>query len=251
MEKTAVFRSRPTNVYLAKFFGPLILMVPALGIFVQDFGSWRILLTLPFVIAAVFAVSIAILEVRNGGLRYKRFLRWRPIQEGEIVTAGVMWNGFIGYLQLRRFVPPWGRLYFALDADLDPNPFHRPDYALLRYLRKEPISPGQGSAPRSSAGSLKLRLTLWTGLGILSSAMILYLTPGNLLRGLPSPAATMPTPLKAVFQFAAWLHSLGVQIAALAVMAFLAVHRRDRGEGWLYAFLLGFALILVVNRLLS
>lgn len=137
MDSSRILRSQPTNIFLAKFWGPLICIGATLGIFGEDFFSWRFLFASPFIIAALFGASIAILEVRNGVLRYRRFFKWTTIRDDEIVAAGVVWHPFIGHLCLNRFIFPWGRVYFALDENLDVNPFRRGDYLLLRYLRKE------------------------------------------------------------------------------------------------------------------
>jgi len=249
---SVVLRSRPTSILLTKFWTSLLFVIPALGILVEDFPTWRIVFASPFFLAGLFQVSIAILELRDGVLRYKRFLSWTTIHENEIVAAGILWHPFIGYIRLNRYVFPWGRLYFALDKNTESNPFRRGAFPLVRYLnRGEVHKEAQTSLPSSTSNSSTVRLLLAAFIGILVSLMILYITPGDLLQGGSTKSAPgMPPLLKTLFHFTAWLYMPIVQIAGLVLMVFLAVRRRDQGEAWLYAFLSGFALPFIVGRLL-
>jgi hypothetical protein len=82
--------------------------------------------------------------------------------------------------------------------------------------------------------------------------MLLYLTPSRILNGgLPASHSNAPIWVSFQLRLAASLRLLPVQIAGLAGISFLAVHRRDKPESWLYAFLVGFALTLIVGRLLT
>jgi hypothetical protein len=251
MNSRMQLRSNPTNVILAKVWLPVLCFGGALGVFGKDLLSWRFVFALPLLAAGLFGASTAILEVRNGVVRYKRLIKWTVIEGEDIAKAGVAWFGFLGFISLRRFIFPWGRLHFALDANLDPNPFHRAHYPLLRYLRKEPVSEEQSLVLGSNSRTAKPRLLLSAATGILTSLMILYLTPSDLLWGdLTKPAPNVPILFKTALQLVALLHSSVVQVAGLAFIAFLAVYRRDRPEAWLYAFLSGFGVVLIVGRLL-
>jgi len=141
-----VLRSKPTNVFLAKFWGPLLCAGGPLLVFGEDFLTWQFLLAFPFLMGALFGASLAILEVRGGVLRYRRLLRWTTIPEDEIVGARVEWPPVLGSIRLKRFLFPWGRLYFVLDASSDPKPFRKGEYPLLRHIRKEFIHEDQDSA---------------------------------------------------------------------------------------------------------
>jgi hypothetical protein len=134
-----VLRSRPANILLTKFWTPLLFAIPALGILVEDFPTWRVVFASPFFLAGLFQVSIAILELRGGVLRYKRFINWKTIHEDEIVAAGILWHPFIGYVRLNRYVFPWGRIYFALDKNTESNPFRRGEFPLVRHLNREEL----------------------------------------------------------------------------------------------------------------
>jgi hypothetical protein len=118
---------------------------------------------------------------------------------------------------------------------------------VVEYLHNE----AQSSLPSAKPNSSNARLLVAAAIGVLA-LMALYLTPGDLLReSFPTPTSGMPILLKALFYFEEWLHTPVVQIAGLVFIVFMAVRRRDRPEAWIYAFLSGFALTLMVaGRLL-
>jgi hypothetical protein len=247
-----ILRSQRRNVLVAKFWAPLLCIAASVLVFGEDFLTTRFLLAIPLLIAALFGVSLAILEVRDGVLRYRRLFKWATIPADEIVGARLEWPPVIGSIRLKRFLFPWGRLYFILDKSTESSPFRRGEFPLVRHLNREELhKEGQSSVQSSKSDSSNFRLPLVACIGILTSLMILYLTPGDLLHGsLPKPTSDMPALSKALFHFVGWLHMSVVQVAGLVFMVFLAVRRRDRAEAWLYAFLSGFALTLIAVRLL-
>jgi hypothetical protein len=119
--KSVVTRSDPNRTFCAKIWGPVLCAVSWLFFSIEDFPDRRSLVTLPVLVAALFGASLAIVEVRGGVLRYRRLFRWKTIPKDDIVSARIVWGPFIGSMRLKRFVFPWGRLYFVLDANSDPN----------------------------------------------------------------------------------------------------------------------------------
>ncbi len=85
---TMSIRSRPVNVLIAKVWGTFLAGCSVL-VFGRNFPSYRFLITLPFLFAACFFVSLAILEVRDGVVRYKRWFKWTTIPRDEIVSGRV------------------------------------------------------------------------------------------------------------------------------------------------------------------
>jgi hypothetical protein len=137
-------QSNRTNIFLVKIWGPLLCVGAAFVVFGANIHSRTLLLAFPFLIAALFGALIAMREVRGGVLHYRRLFKWKPIQDNEIVSGRVEFPPFIGSIRLNRLTFPWGRLYFVLDKNLDPNPFHKGEYAFLRYINKESVSLLQG-----------------------------------------------------------------------------------------------------------
>jgi len=147
-------RSAGPAVLIVKCWGPLIWVIGALGVFGADFPTWRFLPALPLLLLAVFHLSVAVVELRGGIIRYRRLFKWAEIQSEEVLSARPVWPPLIGSIKLKKFVFPWGRLYFVLDKNRESNPFRRGLFPLLRYLNEEePYTNSQSSAvptePRS------------------------------------------------------------------------------------------------------
>lgn len=243
-----VVRSHKGMSANTKFYVPMILIAFSIGMLYGGFTSRRLLVICPALVAAFFFLSVADLKVADGVLRYRRFLKWMPIESGEVRSSGVAWPGVIGYIRLHRYLVPWGKLYFVLDEP----PLRGGNSALLACLESRKHSEDHGSPLPPKARLSNLRLYLASSVGVLTSLMVFYLTPQNLLQdGLPRSTTGMPALFKALFQFAGWFHTSAAQIIGIAVMALLAVTRRNRPEAWWYAFLSGFAVAVIVVRLLS
>jgi hypothetical protein len=246
------FRSDAITVFIVKYWASLIWVAVALGVFTADFPTWRSVFTIVPVLFAAFHASLAVVEVRDGVIRYRRLYKWNEISPSEVLAAKIVWPPFIGRIKLKNVVFPWGKLYFVLDKNTQSNPFRRGEFPLVIYLNGHKLhGDEQRSAMPLGSNFASLRLLLASGIGILACLMILYLSPSDLLHGsLSKTSENMPVLLKIQFQIVEWLHKSVVQFGALAGMAFLAVRRRDRAEAWLYAFLSGFALAFLVSRLL-
>ena len=155
-----------------------------------------------------------------------------------VESSGEVWQSIIGYVRLNHFVAPWGRIYFVLDRSGSLNPFRRPDFQLLQFLRSgtigaQPKTPQSHAAKRpetqlkllaaGAAGTLVtlLRFGLWnarTGQSVLQKSDV----------GFQGPWSLLSTPLAAA--------------AACAIFIGLAVWRREHPKAWLYAFVAGLAL---------
>ena len=232
MHSSTTLRSHPTNILLARLLLPLILLVPTIGFGV---GTWRFLFALPLIIAALFGMSIATLEAHDGVLRYRRFLKWTTIRDDEIVATGVLWHPFIGYLRLTRPVFPWGRLYFALDENLDSNPFRRGDYALLRYLRSESVSERIGKTPpanKKTAQAYGLAFVL----GLASSLILNYVLPHNP----PIPQQNYPALFRIIMYFWRTVETWPWGVVMIALLAGLILRQPFSKHNWILAWAIGF-----------
>ena|SRR5882762_2653946 len=59
----------------------------------------------------LFFLSVARIKLQGTGVRYLRLFRWHEVPYSEIVDCGEFW--VYGYVRCRRFVFPWGRIYFV------------------------------------------------------------------------------------------------------------------------------------------
>jgi hypothetical protein len=236
-------RSQSRNVFLVKLWGPLLCVVGSLLVSGEEFPSRGFLLAFPFLIAALFGASLAILEVRGGVLCYRRLFKWTTIRDNEIVSARVEWPPVIGSIRLNRLKFPWGRLYFVLDASSDPNPFHKGEYALLRYINKEPISQEQDWSPAKDH-RVKFKLLIAMAAGALFYGLSQIILPSSVSQpGLSQPEGShRPVLIELLERGVRLLGNFEVILVLSAVFVFLAVYRRRRPDAWIFAFLAGLAL---------
>jgi hypothetical protein len=223
----------------------------SLALFADEFSFRRSLLAAPLLIFALFGASLAIVELRDGVLRYRRLFNWTILRKDEIVSARVECSSLVGSIRLKRFLFPWGRLYFVLDANLDPNPFHRGDYPLLRYLRGEPVvEDPQAELPKNRA---KRRQVFAAVVGALFYILSQLFVSWRLSKFEHAPPIRPPGPawFEILWQLSQVLTSVEVLYIAAAVFTFLAIYQYRRPDAWIYAFLVGVSLPAILRHLLS
>jgi hypothetical protein len=108
--------SDTTKIFLLRLWLPFILL---LGVSTALWGGrhW-VVLSLPPVLVALFYLSAV--QIRPGPkmLRWRRLFNWQDVPYENILECKVSIAPGIGLLRLRRFVFPWGRLYFVRE---EPN----------------------------------------------------------------------------------------------------------------------------------
>ena len=243
-QEQAVLRSNGSKVFLAKIWGPILCVWSAVSVFGRDFPSWKSLMIIPFFIAAFFGLSMAVIEVRGGVLRYRRLRKWKTINRDEIVAARMEWGPIFASVRLKRFLFPWGRLYFVLDG---PSVPFQKEYRLLNYVNATlPVVDDGSRAPLSEAS--ERRNTARAGMAALAGVVVYFLTA--LLQGwlkslmhasVMAGPSTQPFPvaLLARFEF---------RLACFIVFACLAWFRRRQPDAWISAFLAGMGLPYVLLR---
>ena len=240
-----VIRSEPSNVCLAKVWLPGLCM-SSLLIFGKEFPGWRFLFASPFLVAGLFGASLAIVQLRDGVLRYRRLFKWTIIPEGEIVSARVVWPPFIGSIRLKRSLFPWGRLYFILDANSDPNPFRKGEYPLLRYIRKEPMLEDQDAEKWNSQKdrAAKLKLVAAAVAGALFYVLWQFFYSWRFSRFGPAQPVHAPRHdvIDILLQISQLWGKFEVVFILCVVFTFLAIYKYRRPDAWIYAFLAGAAL---------
>lgn len=127
--------SHLSNALILKLGTPLMVGVAFKGMYGDQLHTWRAVFALPFALCAAFFLSLAVVQVREGRIRYRRFVRWVAIDPADVVSSGTVWPPFIGYVRLSRGLPRWRRLYFVLDPNLHSNPFRPGEYAILNCFK--------------------------------------------------------------------------------------------------------------------
>jgi hypothetical protein len=99
----------------------LFLVIATVFIFRSRHFYWQYLLVfIPALALSLFCLSLAIVEASDETIRYRRFSVWKELRFDEITGCGLSKLRIeVGYVSLKRFVWPWGRLYFLLD---EPTP---------------------------------------------------------------------------------------------------------------------------------
>jgi hypothetical protein len=199
--------------------------------------SWRTGFALPFVALVAFHLSLAVITVQAGAVRYRRLFRWTHLDLAEVVSTGKMWPLLIGYIELNRFVPPWGKLYFVLDEPVRPKLFGRQESAIVNFLNSEPT----GASAQASEATADTRLFLAHGVAFTAGVLVSVVN----------------------FQWAKqfsifdrhtfWSFTNRTDVAAGACLAFviLLVFQYRQPRAWTLTFLAGMALTRVFINALS
>jgi hypothetical protein len=247
-----VLRSKPANVFLAKFWIPFLFGGIAVAMCSGDlFFPRSLFLASPFIAGVLFFFSLAVLEIQEGGVaRYRRLFSWREIPFDDIVDARVEVPPVIASVRCRKFLFPWGRLYFVLDRNLDSNLFHEGEYALLSYIRNrksQGVVEPRPTEPRADNRQMaKLSLAAIAGIVFfLLSRLLAGHTPYSSAIAPLHPVSASPllNSLNRIIHVAALFR---VQLALAILFAFLAIYRRRQQEAWIFAFLTGVSLPYVI-----
>lgn len=229
------FRSRQSTVFLTKIWGPLILLGACFVVFGRDLLSWRFLLAVPLILAACFAESLAVVRLKDGILSYRRIIKWTKIAENEIVTARTEWPPFIGSLSLTKYVFPWGKLYFVLDGNSEPNPLRPGKYPLVDYISERA---GQrrllgAQLTQRNTGIPVLKLLMAAVVGAALQSFWYVLTPSQT----PQPADIPYS--GGLLRIAHLLGNFEVLLVLSSVFCLLTILRSRRPDAWIFAFLAG------------
>src|SRR5690349_17536899 len=104
------------RLFIIKFLFPFVVV---LGMTLVLRGAHHVVeLVLPIALWTAFNLSVAQIKAGDQGVRYRRFLKWKGIPYREIRECKVSWAPAMGYMNIGRFVPPWGKIYFVLDGGL-------------------------------------------------------------------------------------------------------------------------------------
>jgi hypothetical protein len=250
-----IIRSQPSKVFLAKVWLPSLCV--ALGVLLsasKDFPWRNLLLALPLLAAAAFGVSLAVLEYRDGIFRYRRFLKWNTIHPEDVLRAQIVWSPIIGSLRLRTSIPPWGTLYFVLDANSEANPLRPGRYALLRSLNKHLAQLSSSEETTTAGEKIDRARMLKVIAAFLAGVIFNCITELARVRLFSTPKLSRPAAVHgsvAIQSMWYWLRLLqttevvGVLFVLFAVITIIRYRRKGV---WIFAFLAGNAFSHVVAQ---
>ena len=112
-----MLRSDPSQVVFLKYWPLVFFFGVTTFIFWKVGFRWgQLVFLFPFFLLSLFRASLAVIEVEDEGIRYRRLSAWRKLPFDEVVSGGLSKAGLeIGYLRLERFFWPWRNLYFILE----------------------------------------------------------------------------------------------------------------------------------------
>ena len=236
-QRTTIQSQSEAAIWL-KFVVPAMLVAGSVGIFGKNALTWRFVFVIPFVALAFFLLSLGIVRISNGTVRYRRFFRWTTIGANEVVDRGLVWPGVIGYVRLNHRVRPWGRLYIVLDESFPSSPFPGGGHALLKHLGGRGVPQQDESSTTGNARRFPSNLVSL----IAGFAGILFYLVWRLIsdHGLKSPFGTTEAPGDLVLlRFFHLLGTFQVTLVFFSIFAFLAVYKRHQDKSWTFAFLTG------------
>lgn len=247
--RSKVSSSHRSNGLMLRVGVPLMVGGAFSGLYGDQLRTWRVVFALPFALCAAFFLSLAVVQLRDGKLRYRRLFRWMTINPAEIVASGRVWPPFIGYIRLSRTVAPWGRLYFVLDPKLRSNPFRRGEYAILNYLEQCRGAMPQREAPSRGQNRRPVNHRFWVSaaVGFAVSLMRIYLTVSY---G-ESNTATNASASNLGEAFLQFVNRPAIALVYAIFACMVALRNRDERGGWAFALLAGFLLPGPLVRLFS
>jgi hypothetical protein len=230
--------SSSSNVWLLKIWAPLLWLVWAVGLFKDDVFSVRIVGCIPFVLAFVFHMSLAIVRIREGRVQYRRFLKWKPVEISDVLWSGVVWLPFIGFMRLRKSQPPWGRLFFVLDSESGRRSVGRDGSGILGYLRRTQQMPSNSVKSADPSGLHYRKLIVACGCGILASLMRVFLSQ-TFAPGATGHVKNPSSLAESAARVLAYVGNPQFAIPLLVGFVLLSVFLRNRPSAWSFAFLAG------------
>ncbi len=261
-ERPRLFDGRDSRPALMKFWCPILLFLIAVELLQPPVNWARLFLAAWFALAAVFFFTMPVIFATPRNLQYRRFLRWHTINYHEILECKRSVVPLLGYVKLKRFVPPWGRLYFVFHTPSAPFLGRSEQEIVLRYIRNKMAGADAGTEPEPktapSAAEVEEKgsvgkCLLWAFLAFIWAVFLrVYLGLGIPLPNQPSASdSVLYRWAVSWWQFGArvldWPYNV---VVVLSIFALIMAWRYKR-KAWGAAAALGFFLGELVARVLE
>ena len=187
-------------------------------------------------------LTAAKIKASNNTLTYLIFATWRQIPYAEVTSVG--WSIFpgLGYVKLRTFLPPWGKLYFVVEERTclkrEPTSAMR---EILKHTRESRPASHDSASERSSVQSEKGARTTWIGVsvcGMLCGGVIGWRNQPQLLSRAAFSANSQH--LRILVKFLAYInHPVWYLGLSVILLLFLSYRRFQGIESLVAAFVMG------------
>lgn len=256
IQRPRLFGSRDSRPALLKLWFPLLLWLIAIESFEPNGPAGGFVLVALFAMAGFFLFTLAVIMPTNDNLQYRRFIRWHTINYDEIVECNRSILPVVGYLKLKQFLSPWGKLYFVFSTPSAPFFGRSEQGKVLIYIQdkmagkvEESASPEEntktGTSDREGHASMKV-CALWAVLGF-GWVVLLRLALG-FQTAIPTPSVFSHENMLYRLGLAWW--KLGTQLldwpvnlfVVLVLFVVLTTAIKFRRAAWGLAVALGFFL---------
>ena len=233
------YQSSSSNVWLLKFWAPLFWLIWTVALFKDDVFSIRIVGCIPFVLAFVFHISLAVVRIREGAVQYRTFLRWKSLPRMEVVSTGVIWSPFIGFLRLQNPRPLWGRLFFVLDPESARRSARNEGRGIVAHLSRRRDVEGGARVTTDEVTGVRYGKLLAAGVcGIIASFLRVYLSQ-TVVSSTTEPINHGSDLVDWETWALAYIGNPQLAIPLLAGFILLTILFRKRPSAWSFAFLAG------------
>lgn len=239
-------RSDREKMFMMRIWAPLICLAGSLSVFGVRWPG--LVLAFPFILAALFLLSLAEMQALPEGFRYRRLLKWKPFRGADLLQVYSARSWLVGCVKLNRLVLPWGRLYFVLDGSFHENPFRQRESKLLRRLRASATGhedPFPISGPAEPPTTLTLLGAGAAGTLISSLSVLLHAESPAINLGKTSFPRWALIPLSILhFLLSSWPWILFLIMVYLILLSI----RRKSADAYILAFVVGLLIPALVFR---
>src|SRR5207302_9591978 len=134
-EKPRLFDPRDSRPTIVKLGFPLMLWLGVFGLYHPPEKPGGLILLGLLALLSLFFFTLALIVPTDRYLEYKRFIQWRTISYKEVSKCGRSVFPLVGYIKLKRFLPPWGRLYFVFYTPSAPFFGRAEQEAILEHIQ--------------------------------------------------------------------------------------------------------------------
>jgi hypothetical protein len=85
----------------------------------------------PLLLLSFMMMSVTRVKPGAESLMYRRLFRWKPLEYPNITGCGTFW--ILGYVRAKRYIFPWGGIYFVLPRDAEYD--YRWDKNIVSFIR--------------------------------------------------------------------------------------------------------------------
>jgi len=154
----------------------------------------------------------------------------------------------MGFLKTRRFIPPWGKIYFVLEGPSGEMALPGGQTRLTAYIKArsegKPVDDAHPSGVDDSTGRDALHCAVAAFVGVVSWFLSMVLFPSPQARAVP---AGWPAWLKAYTHIEMQLSEWPWNLAVFCFLILIILALRFRHRAWILAFLAGLTLPAVIS----